>query len=398
MDRREFLKAGVVAGVAASAGCASSTEPAPVLTGDPVPGWRMYGRDPARTYTAPVKGEQPESTPLWSKYGNQDVILEDPVIASETAYVAYGRSSMYRETSYIEALDLETGRRNWRTPLDANRIGTPLVAPDVNRVFVNAAPRTGDTGVLYALDAQSGAIVATRTVDDDGVGPILRTRNGILSCRGGSLVRTVRRYDAGALDETWSRSDVSLPVVGGGTAYMTTSADTLVAVDSASGDTDWEVESVHTAALRLTESGIHVLLGKTLQSFDGTGERRRTLEIDPGLDPALAWPPVVTESTLVLHYYWPMEIATSLISVPHQGSDTLWRVVSDRTPRLHIGLGDDFIASSGAQRSTRIVNARTRREEYSGHLGTPVAATTDYLITHDIDDGLSAYRMRDDTT
>ncbi|GAA0643526.1 outer membrane protein assembly factor BamB family protein [Salarchaeum japonicum] len=394
MNRREFLTTGIVAGVAASAGCASSTEPAPVRTGDAVPGWRMYGRDPARTYTAPVKGNRPESTPLWSKYGDRESTLEDPVMTTDTAYVAYGPDSEYRETSYIEALDLETGRRNWRTPLDANRIGTPLVAPDANRVFVNAAPRTGDTGVLYALDAQSGAIVATRTVDDAGVGPILRTQNGILSCRDRGTV-AVRRYDSATLRKSWSRSEISrIPTASTDTVYLATTDRTLDALNAATGEREWTVDMGPTRIPPvLTEYGIHVLVNKSVQTYAADGTLRRTIGLDPKITEWRVWHPIVTASSLVLNVYSLSESADSIISIPHHGEDIRWSTVYDGGAITRIGLGGDFVADlrKGGTYAHQLVNAESGVEKRFGEIQSPVAATGDHLLAGDQTE-LIAYR------
>ncbi|MBI2872004.1 MAG: PQQ-binding-like beta-propeller repeat protein [Chloroflexi bacterium] len=126
----------------------SLPKPAPTtsLTALSGPGeWATLQRDIQHTGYSPEAAPLPKGIPRW-RFEAGDTIAASPVVVAGTVYVASGRS---RNTSFLTALDLDTGQVRWQLPLYSPADAPPTVAGDL--LFIGLRD-----GRLLALDLSTG--------------------------------------------------------------------------------------------------------------------------------------------------------------------------------------------------------------------------------------------------
>ena len=181
---------GAVAGTPATTKPAVSAKPtaAPAVATD----WPVYHGDPARTGIAasfPALGAG--LTQAWST-GLDGAVYGEPLGVSGEVLVATENDSVY-------SLDPTTGSINWRThlgtpvPLSTLPCGnidplgitsTPVYDPATGSVFV-VAEVTGPAHTLFALDASTGAVRWSRSVDLAGHTPATHQQRAALALGNG---------------------------------------------------------------------------------------------------------------------------------------------------------------------------------------------------------------------
>ncbi len=215
-------------------------------TGD----WPMLGAGPGRSfYNAAEQRFAPPLSLAWQLSNTHHWALNSPAIANGIAYVG-GYDAFY-------ALDLTTKSVLWTRSLPADN---DLSSPAVANGLVYFGTWTGD---VYALDADSGAIVWQTSIASADSWPQIYSPavvNGTVYVSVSAYrtdpndsshtpqVLSVYALDAETGAERWHTdvaavdgfSDISDPVVSGDMVYVSTMDQGVFALDATTGAIDWQ--------------------------------------------------------------------------------------------------------------------------------------------------------------
>ncbi|SNZ05640.1 PGF-CTERM protein [Natronoarchaeum philippinense] len=174
---------------------------------------------------------------LW-EFRTEELGAGTPTVVGGTVYVGSSPNVKDSEDRGVFAIDAETGEERWQHRTASYVDAAPTVAG--GSVFV------GDTaGNLYRIDAESGQ-QQWNAGTSDGVYDMVTVADGIVCAP--SFDGTLHGFDLGG-DQQWSKQldgqIGSPPTIAGGsssasTAYVTTDAGKLYALDLQSGEIHWE--------------------------------------------------------------------------------------------------------------------------------------------------------------
>jgi outer membrane protein assembly factor BamB len=210
MTRRRLaiLAAALLVGAAAAAlvlgrGHGQRRQAPPVQTGPtrrhvarpshPAFSWPMYGFDPARTHSAPLRVRPPFRT-LWTVHGDWSFMEFPPVLAR-------GRLFFGTNHGLVLAVDAASGRIAWHRQFAGCIAASPAVGNGIVYIgFMNPPPCSGSApSFLAALDARNG--------------------------------RTLWRFRAGVIETS--------PLLAGGRVYFGSWDHRVYALDRRTGQLEW---------------------------------------------------------------------------------------------------------------------------------------------------------------
>ena len=273
--RRAFL---AVTGATALTGCVGSlptggetdetTETTTTSDGDGAD-WPQLGGNAAHDGYAPEFSAGTEPSVAWET--TLDGSLTTPTVVGETVYVTRGVPSDDVPEATLEAYGLDSGERRWGRSLDVEfEYGAPFSnhRPVVRgeRVYVTT------TDEVVAVDRETRDVVWRAAMDPFTNAPPTVTEDGVYSADDKSLVALDH-----AGNERWRHSvegewRFRLVAVDDGTVYAP-AGSRLLALDAASGETQWEREdSFPLAAPAATDDSVirASFYGVERVSSDGT--------------------------------------------------------------------------------------------------------------------------------
>lgn len=220
MYRRDVLVAMAGSVAVGAAGCVGSTP------GNDGSGWRAFQNDAGHSGYGPAASGPAEGAAVeWRSETWGQVTA--PVVADGTVYAGSG----LRDHA-VDAFDVGTGDRQWRAPV-GDAVERELAVAD-GTVYVGA-------GDVYALAVDDGD---ERWVERGRGGRGVAVADGaVFSAERGGSPTFALEADTG--EERWSRDVHALPAptVHDGRVFVGGSGG-LVALDAATGETDWEAPDV----------------------------------------------------------------------------------------------------------------------------------------------------------
>ncbi|WP_459193551.1 outer membrane protein assembly factor BamB family protein [Halosimplex sp. J119] len=269
----------------------SATDNEPTATIEPSRAWPTFGANDANTGYRPNGVGPSDGTVEWSAIGDAPTVLCPPTVADGVVYTGSAADAVYafdvesgeelwtfETTSYVETAPtvadgrvytadadgvvyaLTTGGEEvWRHDTEQNFHSRTLAVRD-DAVYVGTAGDmpmvvSGDTdrskaGKVVALDAESGAERWSFEGPEDWfTGPAFADGRVYV----GNHTGEVFALEAGSGEAVWSRSATAAaddsaavlvpPTVADGTVYVAVhAAGRLVALDAATGDTEWSTD------------------------------------------------------------------------------------------------------------------------------------------------------------
>ena len=222
-----------------------------------------------------------------------------PTVANSLVTVGAYEGSLY-------AFDLETGVREWKTPLGDAIGASPLYHDGL--VFI-AVEYYAPSGSLFAVDAATGDVVweDDRPTDHPHSSPAVDLESGKLVV--GANDGVLYAWDYPGLEFAWT-FETGRPIKGpiathDGAAFFGSWDDHVYRVDLETGEADWRYETGHMvmSGVGIDESTGTAYVGshdRALHALDvATGEPRWTFETGGWL---IGCPAVTRESVLVGSY------------------------------------------------------------------------------------------------
>ncbi|WP_290813723.1 PQQ-binding-like beta-propeller repeat protein [Halovivax sp.] len=262
--RRRSLLAGATAGTAALfAGCYGGT-------GDPggssdrdelADDWPQFQADAAHTGATTATGPDGGGRVRW--WSDTWGLTAAPVVADGTVYVGSGLRN-----EAVFAFDRTTGERRWRASIDE----------DIERaIAVGDGTVYASAGGVYAIDAESGEEEWTDRTDTTR-GLVLDGESVYTASGGGGPVVALAADDG---ERRWRRDvhTLTAPTVGDGRVFVAGNDD-LVALDAATGDTEWEMPIDRAGGPPTVADGMvfTATRGALFAHDAATGEREWTIE------------------------------------------------------------------------------------------------------------------------
>ncbi|SEW29360.1 PQQ-binding-like beta-propeller repeat protein [Halobacterium jilantaiense] len=320
LQRRGFLAA---CASAVAAGCLGSP---PDFDPDAADAWPMQRADPGGTNGTDAPGPRTEPEVAWTTEVSGMGAQPDPVVHGDRLY--HGAFDRFY------ALDPETGEMHWELSEHGSWLQPALAA----------APAYGDVMPVVATRSGYAAISATGGFDTPGRQRDFETRwkRTTVEDPGGRLALTVTRP--------------APPVVAEGTLYAATE-DAVVALDAATGTTEWTTRLPGANRERVAVAAGRVFVSSYARAADGglvaldadSGERLWGV---PETD-VYVLPPTATEDAVFFHD------RDALYAYDAASGDELWRVddfggIDDSRTPLAVG-GGRVVAVGEREREREVV-------------------------------------------
>lgn len=403
--RREVLGAFGAAAAAGAVGTASAQQ----TTAE---SWPTFGYDRARS------GYNPDGTPLgddpggaWQHTGATDAYRASAAVADGRVYAANLDGSLYAfdaasgdvidgwpvdlgassqcsptvahgtvyvgtESGTIRAVDGTSGETQWRFETEGPVRGAPAVHDGV--VYA-----TSGDGVVYAIDAETGAETVWEFDTGQGVTGDVSIRGGPAVTTGGTV--TVYVANTGGViyaiengEQQWEHlveagQVQSTPVVASGSVYVgsvQSAAGFLYALDAASGQRDWQFEAEGGILAAPAATSDRVYVGSRDQSLyalnPGNGEQLWSFETDRQINSS----PVVVDDTVYVTNFsnslyalttdgdqrWQSETSGSISASPVVAGGRIY-LGSENTGFYALESGGNVAFVSGRQTDTEVENS-----------------------------------------
>lgn len=261
------LLAGTAAALPLTRGHDHGSERRPIETGrrhvsrpsQPEFSWPVYGFDPARTHSAPLRLRPPFRT-LWTVHADSSFIEFPPVLAG-------GRLFLGTNRGLVLAVEARTGRIAWRRQFAGCVAASPAVGRSIVYVgFMDPPPcRRNAPSFLAALAARTGKVLWRFRAGVIESSPLLA--QGRLYF--GSWDHRIYALDArtGSLEWSFSTGDrvKSGVALAGGTVFAGSYDGYLYALDARRGRLRWRAGGGELGGLYATPSFAHgrVFVGST---------------------------------------------------------------------------------------------------------------------------------------
>lgn len=239
--RRNFLKAATIPAASLVSGCLGGDDPVHPIA-EPISEWPSFRGDPANTgYALGVEDTSTDPDIEWT-FSTEDSIWASPVVSDDVLFIGSSDHSLY-------ALDAGSGDFLWDVETENRVEATPAVSDGT--VVVGSFDRH-----VYGIDAASGDIMW-----DIETGGLIRSSativDGTVYVGSGCHNLACEWYADGDVDETgvvyaldletgdieWEHpiedEVVSTPAVHDGSVYIGASNGVLYALDATEGDERW---------------------------------------------------------------------------------------------------------------------------------------------------------------